>query len=181
MSVAPILALLFVTVRASTFLGTHPMVEMVAMPAEEVEQALFAEFSAFALNQDERVRSLELDLSASPHLTFSAMPKNEHGKLDHDVVHYALHRYFAHKYGWHLRGLEPVRDVRVSNETSSIMKDRAPSYIQSIMEERMHGEGLGLQELAIFAATLMDLIGREAVSELENIYAAVRVPADADV
>ena len=176
-SLPAILALLFVTVRASTFLGAHPMVEMVAMPTEEVEQALFAELSAFTLDQDGRVRSLEQELRA----LFSAMPKNDYGNLDPTVVRYALHRYFAHKYGWHLRGLEPAGGVWNSTATSSIMKDRAPSYIQSLMEERMHGQGLGLHELAIFAATLMDLIGQEAVSELETVYAALKVPEYGDV
>jgi len=169
-SMQAILSMLFVTVRASTFLGAHPQIEMVAMPIQEIEQAFFAELSASSADRDQRIRTLEQDL----HSLFAAMPKNGEGKLDPTVVRYALHRYFAHKYGWHLRGLGPVGGSWNASSPSSIMKDRAPSYIQSLVEERMQGRGLGLRDLAILAATLTDLIRQEAVSDLEGIYATMQ-------
>ena len=33
-----------------------------------------------------------------------------------------------------------------------ILKSRVPSYIQSLFEQRLHGEGMGLHDLAVFAA-----------------------------
>lgn len=59
------------------------------------------------------------------------------------------------------------------------MKDRAPSYIMDIFAHRLHGQGLGLEELAVFAATLSDLIRKEAVSDLEDIYAALGLSTSA--
>jgi len=113
------------------------------------------------------------------------MPKNDKGRLDPTVVRYALHRYFAQKYGWHLRGLEPSGGAWNASSPAIIMKDRAPAYIQGLVANRMHGQGFGLVELAVFAATLMDLIQHETVADLDSIYAAMRVsegamlPADA--
>jgi len=86
-------------------------------------------------------------------------------------VRYALHRYFARKYGWHLRGLEPGGAWN-SSTPATIMKDRAPSYIMEMFEQRLHGRGLGLKELVIFAVTLSDLVHKEAVSDLEDVFAA---------
>ena len=75
--------------------------------------------------------------------------------------------------------MEPTGGVWNSSSPSSMMADRAPSYIQGLVEERMHGQGLGLQELAIFAATLADLIRHEAVGDLESIYSSMQMPESA--
>merc|ERR1719414_1840828 len=104
---------------------------------------------------------------------YVAMPKNVEGKLDPPVVRYALHRYFARKHGWYLRGLEPAGSAWNSTSPSTIMKDRAPSYIQNILEQRLHGQGLGLEELAVFALTLSDLIRKDAALDVEGIYSAL--------
>merc|ERR1719394_637129 len=40
----------------------------------------------------------------------------------------------------------------------------------------MHGRGLGLRELAVFAATLEDLVQAEATGSLEWIYSALDLP-----
>ena len=44
---------------------------------------------------------------------------------------------------------------------STILKARAPAYIQRLVQEHLHGQGFGLHELAVFAATLLDLIHAE--------------------
>ena len=41
---------------------------------------------------------------------------------------------------------------------STILKARAPAYIQRRVPEHMHGQGFGLHDHAVFAATLSDLI-----------------------
>merc|ERR1719367_610359 len=104
---------------------------------------------------------------------YVAMPKNVEGKLEPSVVRYALHRYFARKHGWHLRGLEPAGGAWNSTSPSTIMKDRVPSYIQGMLEQRLNGQGLGLEGLAVFALTLSDLIRKEALSNLEDVQATL--------
>ena len=60
---------------------------------------------------------------------------------------------------------------------ASILKARAPAYIQSLRQEELHGRGLGLHELAVFAATLEDLIHAEAAGQFDWIDAALGLPA----
>jgi len=170
-----ILSLLFLaSAQASTFLGAHPQVEMQSMSVKEVEELLLADLSH---KSDARLGNLISELRG----LFTAMPKNTQGKLDPTVVRYALHRYFARKHGWHLRGLEPAGGSWNSTSSSTIMKDRAPSYIQSILEQRLSGQGLGLEELAVFALTLSDLIRNDAVSDLEDLYTGLRLSPSASL
>merc|ERR1740139_1510982 len=61
------------------------------------------------------------------------------------------------------------------------MTDRAPAYIQGLFEERLHDRGLDLHDLAIFAATLADLVRKELVGDLETVYKALDMPVDRPV
>merc|ERR550539_1942475 len=56
------------------------------------------------------------------------------------------------------------------------MKERAPAYIQSLFEQRLQGQGLTRHDLAVFAATLTDLIHKEVGVSLERVYAAMEFP-----
>merc|ERR1719229_913014 len=56
------------------------------------------------------------------------------------------------------------------------MKDRAPAFIQNIFEKRLHGQGLDQHDLAVFAATLTDLIHSEVVGSLQEVYEALNLP-----
>merc|ERR1719416_144138 len=106
---------------------------------------------------------------------YRALPKNEVGRLEPSTVRYALHRYFVAKHGWQVKGLDGAAGAGNSSETT-VLKARAPAYIQGLFEEHMHGQGLGLHELAVFAATLEDLIHAEATGQLEWIYRAMGLP-----
>merc|ERR1719296_299707 len=140
---------------------------MQSMPTQEVEQALLVvDTLASGGGRDERLAAVAAELRP----LYMAMPKNGEGKLDPTVVRYALHRYFARKHGWHLRGLEPRGDAWNASSPATIMKDRAPAYIMERLEHRLHGQGMGLKELAVFAVTLGDLIRKEAVADLEDLY-----------
>merc|ERR1719210_2444101 len=78
------------------------------------------------------------------------------------------------KHGWYINGLNPVN---VTEDTSStILKERAPAYIQSLFEKRLHGQGLDRHDLAVFAATLTDLIHSEVVGSLQEVYEALNLP-----
>jgi len=165
--IALVLAASAPSIPATTFLGAHPTVEMQSMTTQELELILLAELASF--DTDARLGAAAAELRP----LYTALPKNEGGKLDPTVVRYALHRFFAGKYGWHLRGLEPRGGAWNATSPATIMKDRAPSYIMDVFEKRLHGDGFSLKELAIFAVTLSDLIHREAASDLEDISLAM--------
>ena len=56
------------------------------------------------------------------------------------------------------------------------MKDQAPSFIQHIFVQRLHGQGLSRHDLAVFAATMTDLIHSEVSGNLQRVYAALEFP-----
>jgi len=63
-----------------------------------------------------------------------------------------------------------------NSSSSSIMKERAPAFIQNLFEQRLQGQGLNQHDLAVFAATLSDLIHNEVSGNLQQVYAALELP-----
>jgi len=107
---------------------------------------------------------------------FVALPKGKHGNLEHATARYALHRYFVQKHGWYMHGLDPAGDAWSTPMEPTLMKERAPSYIQELLEERMRGQGLSLHDMAVFAATLTSLVHQESAAELHNIFVTMKLP-----
>merc|ERR1719414_1651373 len=119
-----------------------------------------------------RIRSIESELRPM----FVALPKTQQGRLKPATVRYALQRYFLDQYGWYVKGVEKDSDEMNSSSATTVLKARAPAYIQSLLEEQLLGDGMSLRELAIFAATLSDLIHAEAIGQLEGIFVAMGLP-----
>jgi len=163
---ASVAAVLAIFVDANVFLSAEPharggssFVSKVA-----VEHAFSSELSKSGGAQ---VRRLEEELSP----IFTSMPKNEYGNLEPSVTRYALHRYFAHKYGWYVVGLEPAGGSWNSSSPGDIVKNRVPAYIEGLFIERFSRQGLSLHELAVFAATLLNLVDSENHDDLRTVYA----------
>merc|ERR1719210_2833806 len=112
---------------------------------------------------------------------YKALPKTAHGTLEPAAVRYALHRYFVHKHGWYVKGLEPAGGVWNTSAPTSIMKSRIPTYIQSLFEQRLHGQGMGLHDLAIFAATVLDMVHTEGLTDVMELYSALRLKTTSPV
>jgi hypothetical protein len=105
--------------------------------------------------------------------TFASMPKNEYGNLDHASARYVLHRLFVQRHAMYIKGLEPGSETFTSNASATdVLEDRVPAFVQSLFEERLKGQGLGMHELAVLAATLEHLIHDEAVERLKVAYQA---------
>merc|ERR1719183_2038119 len=83
---------------------------------------------------------------------FAALPKNDEGRLEHSVVRYALHRYFAQRHGWLVTGLDPAGAAWNSSQVTKMLQGRVPAYLQELFEQRLDGRGLGLHDLAALAA-----------------------------
>jgi len=109
---------------------------------------------------------------------FTALPKSATGRLDTSTVRYALHRYFVEQHGWFIKGLDHQGGAPNSSFSGSIMKDRAPSYIQGLFEQSLQGKGFGLHEIAAFAATLTDIIQGEAIGDLQHVFTSLDLPKD---
>jgi len=145
---------------ADTFLARS---EDAYVTMEDVERTLMAELSEATSST---LRNVKDELRPM----FTALPKTEQGRLEPSVVRYALHRYFVQKHGWYMTGLDPKGGSWDAPTSSMIMKDRAPAYIQSLVERRVNGHGLGLHELAVFASVLSDLVHKEATGQLHKAF-----------
>jgi hypothetical protein len=147
-----------------------------AVSRTEVEHSLIAELSA-ALEGRRSVNRVESEMW---HM-FASLPKNRLGNLERSTVRYALHRYFVQRHGWYIKGLDPAGAAWSNVTSDEIAKDKVPEYIQGLFEERLGNHGLGLREIAIFAATLEDLVHQEAASGLRQAYVALDLPFDEPV
>merc|ERR1719401_3031441 len=112
---------------------------------------------------------------------FASLPKNQHGNLESPAVRYALHRYFVHRHGWYVVGLEPLGQAWNASSPASVVKSKIPAYLQSIFDRRLQGQGMDLRGLAAFAAPLFDFMHNEIVSDVMDIYSALNLPTTAPV
>eukprot|EP00933_Yihiella_yeosuensis_P062540 TRINITY_DN65518_c0_g1_i1.p1 TRINITY_DN65518_c0_g1~~TRINITY_DN65518_c0_g1_i1.p1 ORF type:complete len:682 (-),score=109.72 TRINITY_DN65518_c0_g1_i1:224-2269(-) len=118
--------------------------------------------------------------------TFNSLPKNEKGHLDHQAVRYALHRLFVKRHGWFIKGLEPNdetwhHDHDNDASTPNRVKEWVPSFLQEVLEEHLHHEGVNLASLVAFAAALEDVISNEMRIRLEVAYKVHELPLDGEL
>jgi len=159
---------------ASSFLHAKPHRPSDHLEVLDVQQSLISEL--YSLSHVAELRNIEEELRPM----YAALPKNDQSKLEPSIVRYALHRYFVQKHGWYMRGLEPEGLDLNASSLSNITKASAPAFAQSFLEKQLQG-GLGLHELAVFAATLSDLIHKEAQSDLGMVFAAMGLPSAGEI
>jgi len=163
---AVVLAFVIPCASASAFL--HATVHGDVQVAREIiESTWLAELSM----DSDRLSAFEAELRPM----YLALPKNERGSLEPTAVRYALHRYFVRKHGWYVKGLEPAGQMWNSSSPTGVLQSRVPAFIQSLFEQRLQGEGMSLHEVAVFAATLSDLVHNEALSDVLDLYDAFKI------
>jgi len=132
-------------------------------------QASLASELASVLDPAHLSRLDELQAELQP--TFDAMPK-EDGLLGHQAVRYVLHRLFVERHSWYVRGLEPTDE----DKPVYLDSDWVPTYLQNMLEERLHGRGVNLEELTALAASIEDLVHKEALENMERVYKMHELP-----
>jgi len=158
---------------ASEFLRQKSHAELQAAQREAIERSLLNELSM----DSARLQRFEDELRP----LYSALPKNEHGLLDSSAVRYALHRYFVHQYGWYVVGLEPLGQAWNSTRPMGSVKGKVPAYIQGLLEKREQGRGMPLHDVAAFAATMLDFVSNEALSDIMDLYKALDLETDVPI
>jgi len=182
MSRSTIAAICIFTVLVSRIECTNSFLRAGQVNETDLESQLLSELASFMRPSADntRLQTLEGDL----YQIFNAVPK-ENGTANHHVVRYVLHRHFVAKHGWFIRGLEPDGDHRDdSTEESHAMTDLqewVPSYLQRFLEQLNTNKGLSLREVAVLAATLEDLIHKEAVERLELAWRALGFSQDQEL
>jgi len=154
-------------ISGSAFLHATPKHAAARVSEQDVQASLLAEVEGSLGKGIGSKRVTDMRTVLDP--MFAALPKNEHGNLEHVTVRYALHRVFVQRHGWSIKGLAPGDDAGAGWNSSTgkgILKDQVPAFIQNLFEQRLGGRGLGLNELAVFAATIEHLVHNEAVGRL---------------
>jgi len=136
--------------------------------ADVVKTSLLAEIEGTLGSASPRGRMARIE--AALNSMYAALPKNEHGKLGHTTVRYALHRLFVQQHGWYVKGLEPAGDSWNTTSPAGILKDKVSSEVIKMMELRLDGHGFGLHDTAVLAATLEHLVHDEALDRLGKAY-----------
>jgi len=147
-------------VRCDVFLGHHAKDETMK---EDVEQTLLFELS---VESSTSVKQVEEELRP----LFATLPNNGENRLEPSVVRFALTRYFAKKHGWYIKGLERSGEYWNASSPATIMKSQVPTYIQGLFENRLHRQGLGLEDLALFAQAMVELIEKEILADTHMMY-----------
>eukprot|EP00929_Paragymnodinium_shiwhaense_P010089 TRINITY_DN114579_c0_g1_i1.p1 TRINITY_DN114579_c0_g1~~TRINITY_DN114579_c0_g1_i1.p1 ORF type:complete len:586 (+),score=187.03 TRINITY_DN114579_c0_g1_i1:72-1829(+) len=138
----------------------------------EVESALGG-----ALRNDTKGQLKQIEAMVRP--TFKALPKNEHGKLDHSAVKYALHRLFVQRHGWVIRGFQSDAEAEAGQQpldnssaslSTSLLQGRVPDLVQEVFEARVGDEGSSLEDVALLGALLEHLIREDMRTRLRDVY-----------
>jgi len=114
-----------------------------------------------------------MELHKALSTTYEALPKNKNGFLEHQAVRYVLHRLFVQRYGWYIKGLEPNGEDwhhKPNTGEGAKIQDWVPSFLQNLLEDQAHHDGLDLTELVTLAAALEELVSHEAECRLKTAY-----------
>jgi hypothetical protein len=111
-------------------------------------------------------------IEASMWQTYQALPKNSAGRLGPRAVRHIIHSYFAKEHGWLINGLEHhgmQQNVSEVHEVD-ILQDKAPAFVEALLEARRAGHGLSLDDVVAMAAALERLIVNESLDLLQVAY-----------
>lgn len=140
---------------------------------EEIEANLRASFEAVLGGGDDPVAQRLANIEASMWQTYQALPKNAAGRLAPRAVRHIVHNYFAKEHGWIINGLEPdAMQMNVSElHELNILEDKAPAFVEGLLEARRSGHGLSLSDVVVMVGALERLIFDESISLLQSAYA----------
>eukprot|EP00438_Fugacium_kawagutii_P002005 Skav208922 [mRNA] locus=scaffold787:114145:120874:+ [translate_table: standard] len=139
---------------------------------KDVKESLQTTMQAILQGQGSMIKQLD-DIEQSIWQTYQSLPKNEAGHIGARAVRYLVHNYFAKEHGWLIKGLEPHGNQENMSEVHevSILQDKAPLLVESLLEARRTDRGLSLTETIAMIATLERLIVDEASALLQAAYA----------
>lgn len=123
-----------------------------------------AEEEARALYQSKLNDSDDAQLAkyvAGMRSSYAALPKNAAGVLGQPAVRHVLYRLFVQSYGWFIEGLEPHSEGAL------------PAHIRGLLPTG--SSGASLHELAAMAASLEELVHREAEKRLRQVLDVYKV------
>jgi hypothetical protein len=108
--------------------------------------------------------------------TFAALPQ-EDGRIGATSVRYLLHRVFVQRHGWFILGLDAKGEAWNSSSPSEVFESlNTHQHIRSVFDDKLSGKGFDLHHVAVFAATLENLIHTESIERLQASYRLLDLP-----
>ena len=152
-----------------SFRGGREAREARAVALEEIQSSLQEALEA-VLSLDGGKRSARIE--ARVWQTFQALPKNDVGRLAPRAVRYLVHSYFMKEHGWLIQGLDPHANQAEVSEVHevSILQDKAPALVESLLEARLSNHGLALTDVVAMIGALERLIFDESLALLQASY-----------
>lgn len=150
--------------------------------AEEIAATLQDSFATL-LGGDAASAHRLASVEASIWQTYQALPKNTFGRLAPRAVRHIVHSYFAREHGWLIKGLEPhgMRFHEAEMHDVNILQDKAPGFVESLLEARQSDRGLALEDVAVMVVALERLIFDESLALLNASYALNGISLNSDM
>merc|ERR1719356_1430699 len=106
---------------------------------------------------------------------FKAMPKDRSNRLSAVSVRYVLHRLFVQRHGWLVNGFQNVGDKWNSSSPTEIFKSTAGDEVHKVFDETLSSMGFTLHQVAVFAATLENLVHNDNIERLQVAFSMMGV------
>eukprot|EP00746_Dinoflagellata_sp_MGD_P065583 gnl/MRDRNA2_/MRDRNA2_27312_c0_seq1.p1 gnl/MRDRNA2_/MRDRNA2_27312_c0~~gnl/MRDRNA2_/MRDRNA2_27312_c0_seq1.p1 ORF type:complete len:802 (-),score=146.93 gnl/MRDRNA2_/MRDRNA2_27312_c0_seq1:43-2448(-) len=112
---------------------------------------------------------------------FNALPKNQEGRLSTSIVRHMAHRYFSHKYGWTIKGLQyqaSQENMTKKNGQGDILRSKVPGYVEMVLEGKLSDSGFSLDDAAMLVAAVEQMIFDEVIMDVEASYHLMDIPTE---
>lgn len=134
-------------------------------------------------NRKEWIEGQSIGFEAALRPLFAVLPHTPTGGLTANAARYALHRVFVDARGWNVNGLEESKLYALSLAQNGpaelpplhrILQGEVPQEVESAFEKC--SADMGVQELALLAATLDELVHQEVLQQVKAVFKAKKLP-----
>jgi len=103
------------------------------------------------------------------------LPKADDDRLSASVVRYMVNRYFGHKYGWKIRGVESFQDNTTKLSSAVMLKEKLPTYVDGVLQT-LEVDGFLEDDAVMLTAAMEQLIFDNILESVESSYHINEVP-----
>lgn len=108
-------------------------------------------------------------LSAALDTMWQSLAKNEHGRIDHRSLRYAIHRYLLKTHGLSVVGLEPTV-AKDPNEDAYFLQTHAPLLVKEALEGAAAGEGFSKDDAIAMILMLEHFVWLSSEPHLSDVF-----------
>merc|ERR1711871_112228 len=92
------------------------------------------------------------------------------------------HRYFSHKYGWTIQGLQykgsQNQSISTKIDAGDILRSKVPGYVDMVLDGKLSDTGFSLDDAVMLIAAVEQLIFDEVIMDVEASYYIMDISTD---